>query len=98
MANIYMYDYGDNKRKAKIRNTSMLVDLSFGAAHKKQNDHRTVPWLLIKLPKDIHRKISGHYSSIQPESNYMRVRDWLNGQSYEDQYQYGLKVLKMYGY
>ena len=39
MANIYMYDYGDNKRKAKIRNTSMLVDLSFGAAHKKQNDH-----------------------------------------------------------
>ena len=43
MANIYMYDYGDNKRKAKIRNTSMLVDLSFGAAHKKQNDHRTVP-------------------------------------------------------
>ena len=36
MTNIYMYDYGDNKRKAKIRNTSMLVDLSFGAAHKKQ--------------------------------------------------------------
>ena len=43
MVNIYMYDYGENKRKAKIRNPSMLVDLAFGAAHKKQNDHRTVP-------------------------------------------------------
>ena len=39
MTNIYMYDYDDNKRKAEIRNPLMLVDLSFGAAHKKQNDH-----------------------------------------------------------
>ena len=25
-------------------------------------------------------------------------RDWLNGQSFEDQYKYGLDVLKKYGY
>ena len=53
---------------------------------------------IIKLPKDIHRKISGYYSSIQKETDYMRVRDWLNGKSYEFQYEYGLEVLKRYGY
>jgi hypothetical protein len=62
---------------------------------------RTVPkfpYNIIKLPKDIHRKISGYYSSIQKETDYMRVRDWLNGKSYEFQYEYGLEVLKRYGY
>ena len=53
---------------------------------------------IIKLPKDIHRKISGYYSSIQKETDYMRVRDWLNRKSYEFQYEYGLEVLKRYGY
>ena len=53
---------------------------------------------MIALPADVHRKISGHYSSIQPESEHMRVRDWLNGKSYEFQYEYGLQLLKRYGY
>lgn len=43
-------------------------------------------------------EISGYYSSIQKETDYMRVRDWLNGKSYEFQYEYGLEVLKRYGY
>lgn len=50
------------------------------------------------LPTDVHRRISGYYSSIQPESGNMRVRDWLNGKDYDFQYQYGLDVLKMFGY
>ena len=45
-----MYDYGDNKRKAKICNPLILANLSFGAAHKKQNDHRTVPWSYRTVP------------------------------------------------
>ena len=53
---------------------------------------------MIALPTEVHRKISGFYSSIQPESKNMRVRDWLNGQSYDKQYEYGLQVLKKYGY
>ena len=39
-----MYEDGDNKRKAEICNPLMLADVSFGSVHKKQNDHRTVPW------------------------------------------------------
>lgn len=53
---------------------------------------------IVALPTDVHRKISGHYSSIQPESEHMRVRDWLNGKSFEFQYDYGLQLLKKYGY
>ena len=61
-------------------------------------ESKTCPCDSFKLPKDIHRKISGYYSSIQKETDYMRVRDWLNGKSYEFQYEYGLEVLKRYGY
>ena len=53
---------------------------------------------MIALPVDVHRKISGHYSSKPANLNGLRVRDWLNGQSYDKQYEYGLQVLKRYGY
>lgn len=53
---------------------------------------------MIALPTDAHRKISGHYSSLRRGTNNMRVRDWLNGKDYDFQYQYGLKILKKYGY
>ena len=53
---------------------------------------------MIALPADVHRKISGRYSSIRKGTNNMRVRDWLNGKDYDFQYQYGLDVLKEYGY
>lgn len=53
---------------------------------------------MIALPTDVHRKISGHYSSIRRGANYMRVRDWLNGKDYDFQYQYGIEILKKYGY
>ena len=53
---------------------------------------------MIALPVDVHRKISGHYSSKISEYSNLRVRDWLNSQSFEEQYKYGLDVLKKYGY
>lgn len=53
---------------------------------------------MIALPADVHRKISGYYSSIRKGTNNMRVRDWLNGKDYDFQYHYGLDVLKKYGY
>ena len=53
---------------------------------------------MIALPADVHRKISGRYSSIRKGTNNMRVTDWLNGKDYDFQYQYGLDVLKEYGY
>ena len=45
---------------------------------------------LINLSYSHHRKISGLYSSVQPYSDGMRVRDWLSTKSFEYQYQFGL--------
>ena len=52
---------------------------------------------VIAVDAATHAKISGYYSSIKPFTGGLRVRDWLAGQSYETQYQFGIDVLKMYG-
>ena len=53
---------------------------------------------VINISKEVHRKISAYYSSIDPSiSSTMRVRDWLAGKSYEFQFQFGLQVLKRFG-
>jgi RHS repeat-associated protein len=46
-----------------------------------------------------HEKVSIFYSEIHREitGTDMRVRDWLNGQSFEDQYNFGLWALKHLG-
>ena len=49
------------------------------------------------LPTDVHRRISGHYSSRYMNTNFT-IRDWLNDKSFEFQYEYGKNVLKRYGY
>ena len=49
----------------------------------------------IELPYDTHRAISGYYSSKQYFTNGMRVRDWLAGQSFEFQTQFGWNVIEM---
>ena len=54
-------------------------------------------------PKEVHKEISRYYSSHQPFAEEGKtVRDWLNGQSYEKQYEFGLeqceKFMKQYGY
>lgn len=45
----------------------------------------------------MHRKISGYYGSIQSYTNGMKVRDWLAGKSFEEQYQFRINVLKEFG-
>jgi len=45
----------------------------------------------------VHKKISGLYSSKQPYSQGKRVREWLQGKSYEEQFDFGMKELKKYG-
>ena len=51
----------------------------------------------ISLDKETHRLISSHYSSKQKFTNGQTVREWLSGQSFEDQYRYGLDYLKSIG-
>lgn len=56
---------------------------------------------LIKIPGgkgSIHAKISGYYSSKQPFTHGKTVREWLSTKSYREQYNFGLKQLKNFGY
>ena len=56
---------------------------------------------LIRLPNgkgSIHAKISGYYSSKPDFTNGKTVRDWLKQQSFERQYEFGLKTLKDFGW
>ena len=56
---------------------------------------------LIKLPSGkgcLHAKISGHYSSKQPFTDGLTVREWLSTKSYQEQLKYGIEKLKEFGW
>ncbi|MGB8932019.1 MAG: RHS repeat-associated core domain-containing protein, partial [Anaeromyxobacteraceae bacterium] len=55
---------------------------------------------LVRLPHgagSIHAKVSGYYSSKQAFTGGLRVRDWLGGQPFEAQRDFGMQVVKMFG-
>ncbi len=58
---------------------------------------------LIKLPDragEIHRQITGYYNSIRPDvtgSSTLRIREWLELQSFELQYQFGIDTIIQFG-
>ena len=56
-----------------------------------------VPENVVSVSYEIHIKISAYYSKVYDFTNGLRLRDWLAGQSFEVQYQFGLDVLKMFG-
>lgn len=53
-------------------------------------------------PKDVHTAISKFYSSEAPGVPGKTIRDWLNGQSFDEQLKFGLetweKFMKQFGY
>ena len=51
---------------------------------------------VVAISKETHRAISGYYSSIQPFTNGLTVRNWLAGQSFSAQYEFGLNVIEMF--
>ena len=51
---------------------------------------------IVSISKTTHRAISGYYSSVQPFTNGMIVRNWLAGQSFSSQYEFGINVIKMF--
>ncbi|MBZ4043677.1 hypothetical protein K8B81_14985 [Flavobacterium hibisci] len=56
---------------------------------------------LVKLEHgagSIHAKISGYYSSKQAFTGGKTVRQWLSTQSYKQQYNFGIKIMKQYGW
>lgn len=52
---------------------------------------------LVRVPTDIHRQISGFYSSKQPFTGGQTVRQWLGTQPIEAQQQFGRQVMQQFG-
>jgi RHS repeat-associated protein len=46
----------------------------------------------------IHAQVSGYYSSKQPFTSGQTVRQWLSTQSFQQQYDFGIKILKQHGW
>ena len=59
-----------------------------------QEIHNTLN--VIPIDELTHRKINGYYSSIRDFTGGLRVRDWLAGRSFNDQYEFGTNVLKLF--
>lgn len=53
---------------------------------------------IIAVDSKIHAKISGYYSTTTFDfTNGLSVRNWLAGKSFEEQYEFGLDVLRQFG-
>lgn len=54
---------------------------------------------VVAVDRKINERINGHYSSlmITPEGKKKTVRDYMNSRTYEEQFEYGVRILKEYG-
>ena len=52
---------------------------------------------LVSLSNDVHDQISAYYSSKQPFTGGLTVRDWLSSQSFDEQYEYGVRIMRQFG-
>ncbi|WP_199141134.1 hypothetical protein [Pedobacter sp. ASV12] len=48
--------------------------------------------------ESIHAKVSGYYSSKQTFTGGQTVRQWLSGKGFQEQYDFGIKTLKQFGW
>ncbi|WP_298545378.1 hypothetical protein [uncultured Aquimarina sp.] len=65
----------------------------------KTNIHNTKN--IIDIPNgagELHRRVTGYYNSITPFTNGKTVREWLSTQSFQEQYDFGIKVLRELGW
>jgi len=88
----YLGSAGDNMDWHHIVEQSQIVKSGFSprSIHNTGN--------VIAVDADVNRKIvNGFYSSIRPFTEGMTVRNWLAGQNFETQYDFGLQVLRDFG-
>ena len=52
---------------------------------------------VINISNSVHSKISAHYSRKFAFTQGKTVRGWLAGQSFQKQYEYGIKILRQFG-
>ena len=56
---------------------------------------------MVKLPHgkgSIHAKVTGYYNSKPEFTNGLTVRNWLKTKNYEEQFEFGIKVLESFGW
>jgi RHS repeat-associated protein len=53
---------------------------------------------LIRVPTEVHRRISAYYSSKQPFTRGLTVREWLRRQSLDEQFRFGVELLRQQGF
>ena len=51
---------------------------------------------MVAIDKKVHRKISGYYSRLYKQTG-LTTRNWLSGQGFDMQYQFGLDILRRFG-
>ena len=52
---------------------------------------------VVRISKSVHTKVTAYYNQVHSFTNGMKFRNWLAGQDFKTQYEWGIKVLKMYG-
>jgi hypothetical protein len=82
---------GDDQQWHDIVEQNQLSKSGFKATQINSDEN------IMGLQTDVHQKVSGYYSSKQGFTNQQGVRDWLAGQSYEQQYQFGVNYLRSIG-
>ncbi len=81
--------YGPDVQWHHIVEQSKISEFGPEAIHSLDN--------VVPLPTTVHDAISAHYSTKQDFTDGLTVRDWLRGQPWEKQYQYGLDRIKEFG-
>jgi RHS repeat-associated protein len=52
---------------------------------------------IVEIDSVVHDKISAYYSSKQRFSEGKTVREWLNAQSFDQQYEFGIQTMRQFG-
>ena len=80
---------GEGRHWHHVVEQSKIGQFAANAIHNVDN--------VISIPAPIHHQITGYYNSIQRFTGGKTVREWLNGQSFEFQRDFGMDILRRVG-
>jgi hypothetical protein len=80
---------GEGRHWHHIVEQSKLAQFGANAIYNTDN--------VVSLADDVHYRITGFYNSIQDFTDGQTDRQWLNGRTFEFQYEFGMDVLRKFG-
>jgi hypothetical protein len=87
----YLGDPGENMEWHHIVEQSQIGRSGFSVGQIQNTNN------VIAIDANVHAQISGFYSSNVAGRGTGTVRDWLAGQDFQAQYEFGLQVLRRFG-